>query len=694
MLRTMNSNFIKTKNNLPVFTYSVFLLIFICIEIVACNKKFDAPPPYVPPNLTPTLTIAQLKAMHVAGSNETIANDDIIEGIVIANDSSGNFYKQIIIEDSTAGIAINIDDYNLYTSYPEGRTVFIKLKGLILYDDNKLIEIGGSKDVTGAITPIAAPLKDNYVIKGMTGNPVSPKIVDISELNDTYQNMLIQLNDFEFNDVDTAKIYADTSSSKNAVSYLIKNCSNKTITLRTSGFSSFAGINLPNGNGSIIAIYSVYNSSKQLYIRDTGDVQFNGTRCNGGPAVQTTIAYIRSMYTGSNIKLGAYKIGGVVISDAANKNISSGSVVLQDGNAGIAIYLGGTITYNIGDSIVLDITNDSLQIYNGSLEIKTTSGTIKPTPVATGVNVIPQMLSISQINAGLPGIEYTLLKVVNATASGSVIYSGSNILSDASGNISLFTSSTATFANDNLPTGAGNWVGYAKTFGSTKEFLIRNTTDVTSAGGSSGDGIELTTSPLILNFDNIAAGLPQGVLVKISSSSTSVGTDGVFSGSQSSWSNTSSGFKNYASATGLTSTSDATAQNASTNRALGVKQTGTTGYDPGAAFVFEINNTSGKTNLSLSFLLQSLDDGIGRTTTWQVDYAVGDDPTTFIPVTISPSTITTGPAFTSTPVSVNFGNALDNQSGKVWIRIVTLSATTGTGSRASSAIDDVEINWQ
>src|SRR6185312_12641233 len=102
---------------------------------------------YTPPDLTPTLTIAQLKSMHTTGSNEVIVTDDIIEGTVIANDSSGNFYKQIIVEDSTAGIAINIDDYNLYTSYSEGRTVFIKLKGLILYDNNKLIELGGSKDV-------------------------------------------------------------------------------------------------------------------------------------------------------------------------------------------------------------------------------------------------------------------------------------------------------------------------------------------------------------------------------------------------------------------------------------------------------------------------------------------------------------------------------------------------------------------
>lgn len=658
-----------------------------------CNKKFDEPPAYTPPDLTPTLTITQLKAQHVIGSYEVLNNDDIIKGVVVANDSSGNFYKQIIIQDTSGGIAINIDDYNLYTSYPQGRQVFVKLKGLILYDNNRLIELGGSKDGAGNINPIAAPLKEDYVIKGIYGAPVAPKVVDVSELNDSYQNMLIQLNNFEFSDADTSKLYADTSSSKNSMNYVLKNCSNKTITLRTSGFASFAGANVPNGNGNITAIYSLYGSAKQIFIRDTGDVQFYGVRCNGGTGALTAIANIRSMYHGADIKLGAFKISGVVISDAASKNIATGSVVLQDGNAGIAVYFGGTITYNIGDSIVLDVTGDSLQNYNGSLEIKTTPGTIKPTPVATGRRVIPQEFSISKISTNLSDIEYTLIKIVNATATGGINYSGGRTLTDASGSITLFTSATATFANDNLPMEESDWIGYAKFFGSTKEFQIRNSADVNPSGETGAGGIELTTSPFTLDFDNLTAGLPVGVSVKISSAATSLGTDGNFSGSQVAWSNTATGFKNFASATGLTETSDALAQNASTNRALGVKQTGTTGYDPGAAFVFEINNTSGNSNLALSFLLQSSDNSAGRTTTWQVEYALDDNPTTFIPVATSPVTLTTGPLFTNTLVMVNFGSALDDQTGKVWIRIVTLSATTGSGSRASTAIDDVRISW-
>ena len=46
-----------------------------------------------------------------------------------------------------------------------------------------------------------------------------------------------------------------------------------------------------------------------------------------------------------------------------------------------------------------------------------------------------------------------------------------------------------------------------------------------------------------------------------------------------------------------------------------------------------------------------------------------------------------------TTVNINFGNALDNLSGDVWIRIVCLTAATGSGSRCTFGIDDVNLNW-
>ncbi|MGI8952771.1 MAG: DUF5689 domain-containing protein [Chitinophagaceae bacterium] len=473
------------KNIFILWMMCISVVIINCFATISCNKKFDAPPTKDSANILSNTTIRDLKAMHVAGNFEQIKDDKIIEGVVIADDKSGNFYKEIIIQDSSGGILVRLDGYNLYANYPVGRRVFIKAKNLFLGDYNGLVQLGGSVDNSGSaptLAPLASNLFNKYIIKGTLGNAVVPRVVTTSQLTtqlmDSFQNTLIQLDNFEFSSADTAKSFADTVN-KLSVNYTLKNCSDNSIILRTSGYADFAGLNVPNGKGSVVAIYSVFGSSKQINIRDTSDIKFYYTRCDSGAAsVLITIDSIRKLYKGSNIKLGAYKIAGIVISDAANKNISTGNVILQNANKGIAIYFGGTITYNIGDSLVVDVSGDSLINYKGSLEIKKSYGSAKPAPVATGLAVVPQQLTIKEINENYSALEYTLVKIVNASVTTSGIYSGSHTLNDGSGTIALFTSSSASFAAQTIPAGAHTWTGYLYQYNTTKEFQIRNTNDV------------------------------------------------------------------------------------------------------------------------------------------------------------------------------------------------------------------------
>ncbi len=488
-----NHPHMKTNKHLLLF-FVCILVLMTMVAVISCNKKFDAPPVYIPPKITATTTIGALKAVHSLGKPDSVKTDAIIEGIVIANDSSGNFYKQIVLQDATGGIAVNIDDYNLYTSFPIGRKVYVQLNGLYVNDDAGLVYIGTSPDAGGRLAGIPSRMKDKYLVKGELNMPVTPTDVTIQELkadNDKYAYTLIRLNNVEVKVADTAKTYANAINKTDA-SIIVKSCANDTIVLRSSGFASFAGINVPNGNGALTAIYAYYKSpysgriTPQVVIRDTSDVQFTGTRCDGSEPPPTgngdlvSIKDIRAMYKGSDIKLGAYKIGGVVISDAANKNISSGAVVLQDGDHGISVYFGGTVTYNIGDSIVLNVTGDSLLKYRGSLEIKTAYGTTKPTPVATNITVVPTIVTVQQLKSNLADIEYTLVKILSAAASGNATYSGSQTLTDASGNMTMYTSSTATFAGSPVPGGANDWVGYGSFYNTTPQFQIRNTSDVTN----------------------------------------------------------------------------------------------------------------------------------------------------------------------------------------------------------------------
>ena len=211
----------------------------------------------------------------------------------------------------------------------------------------------------------------------------------------------------------------------------------------------------------------------------------------------------------------------------------------------------------------------------------------------------------------------------------------------------------------------------------------------------------LGTSPYTENFDGLANGLPTGFGVYTGSTSTSLGTPPTAAqliltpGAATTWTSTTGGFKNFASATGLHSPATTAAQTAAPNRALGVRQTGSfgDGTPPGTAFVFQAANTTGKTDFSLKFNLQSLDSTITRIVTWQVDYSTAAAPTTF--TTVGTGSTTGNKTFSNTTITVNFGTALDNQAGPVYIRIAALAASVsnGGGNRPSSAIDDFSLSW-
>ena len=125
--------------------------------------------------------------------------------------------------------------------------------------------------------------------------------------------------------------------------------------------------------------------------------------------------------------------------------------------------------------------------------------------------------------------------------------------------------------------------------------------------------------------------------------------------------------------------SNAATQAASADRVVGIRQSSSIG-DPGAALEMQLANTTGFADFSMSFKLQSLDATSARITTWRVDYGFGTSPSSFTTIATSPVSITTGGGtFSNNIVTVDFGTALDNINQNVWIRIVTISATTVSG---------------
>ena len=260
------------------------LMVLAAVTFSACKKSFDNPPGATNPAIVANTSIKALKAMHTAlGAYDVITADIIISGVVVADDKSGNFYKQLFIQDSTGGLQIMLDANSLYGTYPVGRRIFIKCKDLCISDYNRTMMLGVKALVSGSpsLEGIPGNLISKYVIGGSLNNPVVPIKVDIATLTtnmqDAYIGSLIELDDYEFMPSNLNKTYADTSAYKSTTNDSIRNCTSPGIPLivRTSAYANFAGQRVAQGHGSIVAIYTVFGNTKQLIIRDTTDVKFN-----------------------------------------------------------------------------------------------------------------------------------------------------------------------------------------------------------------------------------------------------------------------------------------------------------------------------------------------------------------------------------------------------------------------------------
>lgn len=474
--------------------HAVTLTILVISIFSSCVKKeFDTPPnpAGIDPNLIVTTTIAQLKAMYtIGGVPVRIVDDLVVSGIVVADDKSGNFYKELILQDATGGIAIQLDQSNYYVDFPVGRKVFVKLRNLYLGEYNGLIQLGGYYTKSGTYyntERIPQSLISQHLIKGSYFHTIAPKVVSIYNLATNsydYQNTLIKIKDVEFTTAFIGQPYANGPNFSD-VNMEVEDCCGNLILLRTSDYSDFGYSLTPVGKGTMSGIFQVFGSDSQIKIRDLGDVSMIDARCGSGIPVPVgtgslmNLVDVRNLFTGctSGIATGT-KIRGTVISDKNTANINSYNLVFQDGTGGIVVRFTTTNTFNLNDSLEIDLSGDSLMAFNGLVQISNVDFS-DVTVLGTG-NISPRVATVKEIFDNKSAWESTLVKVNLVTLSaGGPTYSGTVLLTDASGAIDLYTRSAATFASQSFPaTGTHSVTGYVNQYGGTPELNIRDVTDV------------------------------------------------------------------------------------------------------------------------------------------------------------------------------------------------------------------------
>ncbi len=510
----------KITKFLFAYLIGAFFILNGCVD-----DDFDAPPADgEDPNISANTTIAELKAMHTLGGLEEITEDIIVSGVVIADDRSGNFFRALLIQDSTAGIEIRLNETDLFNEYGVGRRIFVRCQGLWLGDFAGITQLGAGTELDDRgeleLTRIPSALLRDFLVKGKWNQHVEPTVKTIEQLRSGDISTLVQINDLQFLLSTCERTYArdyispqGTRVQESLNQGLVSCINGAEILLRSSGFSNFASQMLPTGSGSIIAVYSVFNDTKQLLIRDTDDVMMEDPRCgdSGVNGELKTLAEIRNMYTGSAQTISNdYKISGTVISDIINSNTTNRNLIIQDASGGIVVRFAESHNFGVGEIMEININGVELSDFNGLLQLNNVQISQAFTTCEIGT-VEPRIATVQEIMNNSWEWESTLVKVEKATLGGGATFGGSTTVTDATNTIPMFTQSFASFAGTFLPTGEVDLTAMVGNFNGV-QLNMRSIDDV-EGGDFGGDPTDADLSEVRALFTGSALNIPNNFQV-------------------------------------------------------------------------------------------------------------------------------------------------------------------------------------
>ena len=231
------------------------------------------------------VSIAQLKQKYATviynGSYEQFKEPTQIKGVVTGNDVQGNLYSEIAIEDGTGSIIICIAQGGLFGQMQVGREILIELQHLYIGGYGQQPEIGTPYTNNNGRTYVSrmsrAIWQQHYKLLGMKS--VSPVDFDLTQLsNADYMKencgRLMTIHGVKFQGANGKKVFADDKSkdAANSVNRTLQGISSNQLVVRTSTYADFAKNPLPQGMVDITGIFTRYNNTWQILIREESDV--------------------------------------------------------------------------------------------------------------------------------------------------------------------------------------------------------------------------------------------------------------------------------------------------------------------------------------------------------------------------------------------------------------------------------------
>ena len=265
--------------------FAGLFIILASVNLTSCvDGDFEEPPIIVPEvEFEANRSIQQLKSFYLDTLSRTLTlidEDIIISGIIVANDESGNLYKKMVIQDETAAIELSLDKTSLYNEYKLGQRIYIKCKGMYIGDYNNLIQLGYIYN--GSIGRLPEIYISAHLYRdGLPGAVPEPGTLSLASLptqsaeiiKDARMSTLVKIENVRF--VEVGELFAPQDVDNTNRTLIDQG--GKSITVRTSKYSNFAGDTLPGGYGTAVGILTAFGSTWQFTLRSIDDlIDFGG----------------------------------------------------------------------------------------------------------------------------------------------------------------------------------------------------------------------------------------------------------------------------------------------------------------------------------------------------------------------------------------------------------------------------------
>jgi hypothetical protein len=213
-------------------------------------------------------------------------------GYVVSDDGAGNFFEEIIIQNSIdgndpatdvrRGLKVEINTRDLGGIYNFGRKVYIKLNGLAIGEENGVYTLGRSNG--NNLDQISEAEFTNFILRDPETAVITPKLTTIADLEELDENTFVKLDNTQIIKAQRTLTYAGEATDEFDGFRSILSCdTNATISLQTSTFADFKGAQLPQGRGTIQGVYSrdFGDDFSVLILNGTQDISFTNTdRCD------------------------------------------------------------------------------------------------------------------------------------------------------------------------------------------------------------------------------------------------------------------------------------------------------------------------------------------------------------------------------------------------------------------------------